>query len=89
MIHRELHDLDPIEYTHFGDKRVILRKCLGKPKRFGDGLEQIESPRNPLAHAGTYLSDDVGIEEFLNVLGVVKAYPIEFRGGQLLSNTAT
>lgn len=79
-------DLDPIECTDFCDKRDILRRHLNKPRSFERDLKKIESLRNALAHAGTYLSDDVGLDEFLTALRLSRRYTDEFRGGPPQSN---
>ncbi len=80
-------DLDAIEGTQFCDKREILRKHLHKSGAFKQNLEEIEKLRNSLAHASTYLSDDVGLEDFLGVVKITREYTKQIRGEDFATNS--
>lgn len=62
--------VDPplVELTDFCDKRVILKKYFHLPKRFEDDLKKIEDYRNSLAHAGTFVTNDDDLGEFIEAM---------------------
>lgn len=73
--------VDPpmVELTDFCDKRDILKKHLKLPGIFRRDMERIENLRNSLAHAGTFVSSEADLQEFIETMDNARRWIDELR----------